>query len=218
MSLGDMWAAEVRVTVPRHGAVQVFDRCYWCADMVSLAGREVLVRVPVRHFAAAQVWIGDHYQCSPELIADTGFADCGAAKELLEQYRAKRAAAQAVADEERASVIRGQAKALLDLIDSRVGEVRHLPRILGVLESQTLTRVLKRLARGAGLFGLKSSQNAEQEGVVAFDPGLEKAEAVLKHLHSVFGGHLHGPTAPAVDARDASEADDGAHRLSGGAQ
>lgn len=215
MSLGDNWIAEVRATVGRAGDVRAMDKRYYSVELMQLAGREVTVRIPLREGAAAQVWIGDHYQCSPQLIQDVGFADVAGAADLARDYRALRATLRQREDEERASVIRGQAKALLDLIDSRVCEARRFPRILGVLESQTLTRVLKRLSRGAGLFGLQPGQHPEEDGVVALDPGLEKAEAVLKHLHAVFGGHLH-VGAPAADDGEPNPPAEDAHRLSGG--
>lgn len=217
MSLGDNWIAEVRATVGRAGDVRAMDKRYYSVELMRLAGREVTVRIPAREGAPAQVWIGEHYQCSPQLIADVGFLDHEGAVAAVAEYRAKRADLRELEDAERASIIRGQAKALLDLIDSRVGEARCFPRILGVLESQTLAGVLKRLARGAGLFVVKPLQHAEQESVVALDPGLEKAEAILKHLHSVFGGHLH-VEAPAADEGEPNPPADGAHRLSGDAK
>lgn len=212
MSLGSNWIAEVRATVGRDGTVRAMDKRYYCADLLRYIGWDVTVLLPVDEGAPAQVWCHQHCLCSPDLMAEVGFFDHEGAQATVVEYRAKRAAQRQLEDAERASIIRGQAEALLDLIDSRVGEARRRPRILGVLESQTLTRSLKRLARGAGLFGVKSFQNPEQEGVVALDPGLEKAEAVLKHLHAVFGGHLHGEV-PVADEGEPSPPSDTSQRL-----
>lgn len=148
MSLGYNWIAEVRTTVGRDGTVRAIDKRYHCPALLRYVGWEVTVLLPVDEGAPAQVWSHQHYLCSPDLIQDVGFLDHEGAIAAVAAYRAKRAELRELEDAERASIIRGQAKALLDLIDSRVGEARRFPRILGVVESQTLARVLQRMVPG----------------------------------------------------------------------
>jgi len=217
VSLGDNWIAEVRATVGRDGAVRAMDKRYYCADLLRYIGWEVTVLLPVDEGAPAQVWSNQHYLCSPNLIQDTGFLDHEAALAIVVEYRAKREALRQQEEERRASIIRGQAEALLKLIDDRAGKARDFRRILGVVEVETLKRAIKRLARGAGLFGVKPIKDAEQESVVAADPGIEQIEAIFKHLHAVFWGRVHHE-APAVDDGEPNPPADGAHRLSGGAK
>lgn len=217
MSLGENWIAEVRATVGRDGTVRAMDKRYYCADLLRYIGWDVTVLLPVDEGSPAQVWSHQHYLCSPDLVQDTGFSDHEAALATVVDYRAKRAALRQLEDAERASIIRGQAEALLKLIDDRASKARNFRRILGIVEVETLTRALKRLARGAGLFGVKPIEDAEQKRMVAADPGLEQIEAILKHLHAVFGGHLHGEP-PAADDGELTPPADPGQRLSKGTE
>lgn len=217
MSLGDNWVAEVRAKVGRDGTVRAMDKRYYCADLLRYIGWEVTVLLPVDEGAPAQVWSHQYYLCSPNLIQDTGFLDHEGALAAVVEYRAKRAARRREDEARRASIIRGQAEALLKLIDDRAGKARQFPRVIGVLEFETLKRAIKRLAHGARLFGVEPIKDAEQESVVAADPGIEQIEAIFKHLHAVFWGRVHHE-APAADDGEPNPPADDAHRLSGGAK
>lgn len=219
MSLGSNWSnwiAEVRAKVGRDGTVRAMDKRYYCADLLRYIGWEVTVLLPVDEGAPAQVWSHQHYLCSPDLIQDVGFLDHEGALEIVAEYRAKRAARREEDETRRASVIRGQAEALLKLIDHRASKARDFRRILGVVEVETLTRAIKRIACGAGTFGVKPIEDAKQDRMVSADPGIEQIEAIFKHLHSVFGGHLHGAAPAADDGEPTSPADHG-QRLCQGA-
>lgn len=217
MSLGDNWIAEVRAKVGCDGTVRAMDKRYYCADLLRYIGWEVTVLLPVDEGAPAQVWSNQHYLCSPNLIQDTGFFDHEGAMASVIEYRAKRAEFRQLEEDRRASIIRGQAEALLKLIDDRAGKAREFPRVIGVLEFETLKRAIKRLARGAGLLGIETVKDAEQESVVTADPGIEQIEAIFKHLHAVFWGRVHHQ-APAADDGEPNPPADGVHRLSGGAK
>lgn len=219
MSLGGNWIAEVRTTVERAGVVRAMDKRYYCAELLSYIGWEVTVLLPVDEGAPAQVWRGQHYLCSPNLIQDVGFLDHEAALATVIEYRAKRAELRQLEEDQRASIIRGQAKALLNLIDDRIEHARASRNLLRIIKGEPLARAVKCLMRKAGMLAIDDFKGADDKRVERADASLQHAEAIFKHFHAVFGGHLHGVDAPAaVDGEEPILPRDGAHRLCGDAK
>ena len=220
MSLGDMWAAEVRATVAADGTVRADGHTYWCPELGRLAGREVFVWVPVRDGAPAQVWNGDCYQCSPERLADTGFADADAAKAAAARLRFAMArpehqAAKREAEDRRASIVRLQAQLLLELL----GDRGDYPRvgILTIMLRKAVKQVqlLKKHFIKARNDLVESEADGDLQGSNTLDARLKIAQRIFEIGQFGFSGHIDPPLR---DGTEPGEPADGAHRLSGGAK
>jgi hypothetical protein len=190
------------------GCLKFGERRFWSPDSAKFAGKWVSVRLPGPDDQMVTFWDGDAdtaRKYAAHLLADTGFV---APQGLAEAARAAREQARV----RRSSVVRLQAELLIQLVHDRddhprlgfiailVSKYRHHAQLLKDLLGVSRNKLIEGEAHG----DLKRSER--------FEARLRLAERIFEIGQVGFGSHI---ASPAADARDASEAQAGAHRLCG---
>ncbi|WP_086619223.1 hypothetical protein [Erythrobacter tepidarius] len=205
------WPWPVDKFVGKDGSMRFGNRRFWSKDSAKFAGQCVSVRLPKEADQMVTFWIGDEEKARKyvaHLTADTDFVVPSYAARMMAEARAE-------GEARAASIVRLQAELLMQLLDDLVEDRRAgaLARVFGQAMRQ-IELVKQRFGKG----GIGADQGRA-------DGDLERAERVEARLRLAqrifevgkFGIDAQGGS-PAVDAGEASEAEAGAHRLSGGAQ
>lgn len=206
------------VLIDAEGQIEVFGLRYWSEESTKFSLRAVTLCVAhTPHQRAAVLSLKGELLCHVELVDDGGLAD------RREEHRTE---AQALIDEAereardieadaRASIVRGQAEMLIDLIDHRIENAFITRRIFRRFEGMLA------FCRGEGplrdawraFFGGTNMSNGDV--AQGRQSGFQIAKAIFEHPHAVFGGHGHRDASVSVgDGEQAKRAAEAGHCLS----
>ena len=205
------------VGIDAEGAIEVFGLRYWSEEATKYSNRIVTLCVAhAPHQRAAVLSLKGELLCHVELIDDGG---------LAKRREHRRAEAQALIDEaERetrdieadalASVVRGQAELLIDLIDKRIEHARFRHRI-GAFCRQLAPRHGEGFLRRAWAVLFQRMDVRGEQRPHRHIPGFEIAKAIFEHPHAILGSHGHRELSVSVDDGDeAKRASKAGHCLS----
>lgn len=203
------------VLIDAEGQIEVFGLRYWSKEAAKFPRRPVSLCVShAPHERAAVLSLKGKLLCHVELIDDGGLARRREEHEAQAQNLIDGAAREAEANA-RASVVRGQAEMLIDLIDHRIEHALVTRRVRGRFEGVLAFCRGKGSLRDAWRTFFGGANMGDGDVPQGRQPGFQIAEAIFEHPHAILGGHGHVTRSVfADDEGDAKRAADAGHCLS----
>ena len=190
------------VLIDAEGQIEVFGLRYWSEESAKYPLRPVTLCVShAPHQRAAVLSLKGKLLCHVELIDDGGLADSrdehrAEAQALIDE--AEREARDIEADA-RASVVRGQAEMLIDLIDHRIENAFVTRRIFRRFEGMLAFCRGESSLRDAWRTFFRGANMGDGDVAQGRQSGFQIAKAIFEHPHAVFGGHGHCSRSVSVD-------------------
>ena len=187
------------VLIDAEGQIEVFGLRYWSEESAKFPLRAVTLCVNhAPHQRAAVLSLKGKLLCHVELIDDGGLAD------RREEHRTE---AQALIDEAeraakadaRASVVRGQAEMLIDLIDHRIENAFITRRIFRRFEGMLAFCRGEGSLRDAWRTFFGGTNMSDGDVAQGRQSGFQIAKAIFEHPHAVFGGLGHCSRSVSID-------------------